>query len=1086
MTFVGVGGMTTITAGTHANDFHFISVDNKHWGRNILTTFRNITFSNIGALKAYEGKIKMDKCIFQRTRGYVYEAAIYIFNYNEGFRGNAEIDVQNTKIYGVQGLIYVRAHTVSVNVINCYMSQIFQISGAPVNAAVQLSGSHSQYGRFQLSVHNTVFKYFLKAIEVSYSQGNANPLTLVTIKNCSFVSNGPGYPYYARYFRYKGSALTAIGGLKITVNHSSFLSNQAQAGGAVYVEGSSVTFNFCMFSRNLATFSGGSIFVNTGEIKAFQCKFSKNTVNSSYSFYNVGTGDFQKGSGGAITLNSKGNGMFRKCYFLENSADVFGDSIFHSGNRLTLKNSLFESSASSEYMKQQKNEIIFSKSDAYLENVTIRHSSSSDVGRTMLFHNTCPSEGGKFSLMNAHKNVTIDCSAGWKVSQRSDYLFVAAYPDQGFKTIIVTCLPCPRNAYSLNAGSILFNVLWLYGHKISQITCHTCPFGSICRDGRIAAQDNFWGYADTAKGSVKFISCPSGYCCNKRQCVTYNSCSEGREGVLCGRCKMELSESVFTTACIKHALCKHTWFWFIALAAGPLYVLFFMYLKEIGAFVRVLILPKRFGKGRTSNTDENYVSFDNDERNMNDSSVDRMSDSESNQRRDLLRPLSLTNTRTTETVPESQSNLISGFIKILFFFYQTQALFKVSVRNEGFHKALELVKDILTGIFNFKVDGESSKIVWCPIKGLHPVGKSMLKATFVAYVVILVLLFKAFAVMVRKVKGLRQDIAASERRNKFELRLVNCSIQFILLGYNTLTVTLFSLVSCVNLFSSEDVLFIDGTITCYQWWQYVVFFVLGIFVIPFPMVILLAIKLLKQPRTSTKSVFSCLIFPLPYFLYWFVSSFLWKRRSSEQYQDNSTTANDDDSVLSQRPSQFVSSDVYNQEILLVLLGPFRKRNGLNKINSDAYNKLPWESIFIARRLILIGLYTLITNPVVRLYIMLAFTVVFFVHHALILPFSSRILNHAETCSLLFLTSLCAMNLLPAYVYVYSSTMTFIRIRQILKVFSVIESVILLGIPTIFVFGFEIIILVKVLFVVWKLIKLTLRCFRFFKLTLSNH
>ena len=118
---------------------------------------------------------------------------------------------------------------------------------------------------------------------------------------------------------------------------------------------------------------------------------------------------------------------------------------------------------------------------------------------------------------------------------------------------------------------------------------------------------------------------------------------------------------------------------------------------------------------------------------------------------------------------------------------------------------------------------------------------------------------------------------------------------------------------------------------------------------------------------------------------------------------------------------------YNLEILSVLLGPFRKRKGPNNVSSDAYDKLPWESIFIARRLILIGLHTLITNPVTRLYIMLAFTVVFLLHHTLILPFSSQMLNHAETCSLLFLTSLCAMNLLPAYVYVYLLTMTFIGI-----------------------------------------------------------
>ena len=915
------------------------------------------------------------------------------------------------------------------------------------------------------------------------------------IDNCSFFHNGPEDPHYGPWIAYRGSALTAFGGMTIVVNKSSFYNNQAQVGGAIHIEASSIILSDCIFHGNLATFAGGSLFVHNGIVKSFRCKFYKNVANGLYSEYTVGTQDSQKGSGGAIALNSdgkvnNGNAIFEKCYFCENSANFFGGSIFHRGTQLTIKNSLFDYLRSNEAeTKQPKNEMIYSKKNCYFENVTFRHSLSSTVERTMLFHNTETELGeqGYLSLINAKRNVTIDCSVGWKVSQRSDFNSVpASYPSWGFKTLIVTCLPCPRNTYSLSVGSISFNLYWHNGLKISQIDCHSCPFGSVCQSGRIAAQDNFWGYPDPMMRRIKFLSCPSHYCCTKSQCTTYNSCNKGREGVLCGRCQNELSESVFTTACVKPDLCKHRWFWFIVLATGPLYVLFFMYLKEIGAFLRALFLPKKFRHRRSLNID-NYASLGNEDKNGNDDDgVHSTSDTGSIERRNFLKPLLPTNTRTIKMVSESQSSLISGLIKILFFFYQTQALFKVSVTGEGFLYALELSKDIITSFFNLKVDGKSSKIVWCPIKGLHPAGRSLLKATFVAYVVTLVILLKAFAVMVRKFKGLCQDTAASEQRNKFELRLVNCSIQFILLGYNTLTVTLFSLVSGVNLFSSEKVLFIDGTITCYQWWQYVVFFVLGIFVIPFPVVILLAIKLLKRPHTSTKSVFSCLIFPLPYFLYWFVSSFLSKRRSSEQYQDNSTTANDDDSVLSQRPSQFVSSDAYNREILTVLLGPFRKRKGPNNVSSDAYDKLPWESIFIARRLILIGLYTLITNPVTRLYIMLAFTVVFLLQHALMLPFSSRLLNHAETCSLLFLTSLCAINLLPAYVYVYSSTMTFIGIRQILKVFNVIESVILLGIPAVFVFGFGIIILVKVLFLVWKLIKLTLRCFRFFKLTLSNH
>ena len=75
-------------------------------------------------------------------------------------------------------------------------------------------------------------------------------------------------------------------------------------------------------------------------------------------------------------------------------------------------------------------------------------------------------------------------------------------------------------------------------------------------------------------------------------------------------------------------------------------------------------------------------------------------------------------------------------------------------------------------------------------------------------------------------------------------------------------------------------------------------------------------------------------------------------------------------------------------------------------------------------------------------------VIFIVHHAIVLPLSSGILNHGETCSLFLPMCLCAMNLLPAKNYVYSLTMKFSELEPLLRVFSIIESIILLAVPAI--------------------------------------
>ena len=271
---------------------------------------------------------------------------------------------------------------------------------------------------------------------------------------------------------------------------------------------SSITLNGCLFVGNLATFSGVALFVNEGQAHTVKCKFYKNTVNSSYTAYRGTSEDFQKGSGGAIPLNSNGNVILEDCYFYKNSPDIFGETVFHSGNQLALSNALFETSAASEdETKQLETEIIFPLNNCRLENATFRHSSRSDVTRAILFHNTGTSKQEQLPLMNMKRNSTVNCSQGWKVTQRSDFLYVpCASSNRGFNTTMVTCLPCPRNTYNLRGGSISFSHIWKgHGFQIYQINCHPCPFGSRCHNDIIAPQDDFWG--KTTLGKMRSSSC---------------------------------------------------------------------------------------------------------------------------------------------------------------------------------------------------------------------------------------------------------------------------------------------------------------------------------------------------------------------------------------------------------------------------------------------------------------------------------------------------------------------------------------------------------------------------------------------------
>ena len=88
--------------------------------------------------------------------------------------------------------------------------------------------------------------------------------------------------------------------------------------------------------------------------------------------------------------------------------------------------------------------------------------------------------------------------------------------------------------------------------------CPNCPVGGVCKQNVIAAAPEYWGYKDKDKEqSFHMIRCPQDYCCSGTdQCVDIKSCNTGRIGTLCGSCKSDLTESLFSTTCVSADNCR--------------------------------------------------------------------------------------------------------------------------------------------------------------------------------------------------------------------------------------------------------------------------------------------------------------------------------------------------------------------------------------------------------------------------------------------------------------------------------------------------------------------------------------------------
>ena len=200
---------------------------------------------------------------------------------------------------------------------------------------------------------------------------------------------------------------------------------------------------------------------------------------------------------------------------------------------------------------------------------------------------------------------------------------------------------------------------------------------------------------------------------------------------------------------------------------------------------------------------------------------------------------------------------------------------------------------------------------------------------------------------------------------------------------------------------------------------------------------------------SAEKFLLSLLLPLPTIIYW-----LYVRITNQNNNESQVKMKDENRLK-------ISERV--EEMQDLLEGSFRHYHGT--VNDRKY-PLSWESIFISRRLILIFIKTFVTDALIRLYFMLFFMVSFTLHHIYIRPFISKFLNFIELISLCMLSLICALNILPAFIYM-NPMATSVYIQILADIFHQIETILMLVFPSVIGFIVAILTTVRVLqFLVW--------------------
>ena len=246
------------------------------------------------------------------------------------------------------------------------------------------------------------------------------------------------------------------------------------------------------------------------------------------------------------------------------------------------------------------------------------------------------------------------------------------------------------------------------------------------------------------------------------------------------------------------------------------------------------------------------------------------------------------------------------YLKITFYFYQAAELLLVGSVKNLLYK-IPFVYAVVAA-FNFKVRSITNG-VGCPFPGITAVTKEfLLSATVLITMAEVAILFCVHFVF--------NTIRQKERPSVLHYMAV--VLEILLLGYERLAETSLKLMHCVSI-GSEERLFFNGEIICWQWWQYILLAYIGIFVVPFVIVLYFGSSMLYKASISSKEFLGACIFPLPFLMYWLLRKLL-KRKGNTQEGSQS-----------------------NKDVLEVLHGPFRQPNGNDK------GTLYWESVLIGRR-----------------------------------------------------------------------------------------------------------------------------------------
>ncbi len=892
---------------------------------------------------------------------------------------------------------------------------------------------------------------------------------LATIINCQFLNNWAPFEAAALF-------LFTDPGSKIIIENNIFVNNTS--GGNLRDQSSKFQdikwgSQMCVYKL---TVINNALDISMGmTTPAFHGIFFNGTLTSQI-----------KGTAGAILIKA-GNMTVRNCSFIGNIATRYGGSIKSSRDAFVkIEDCYFENSATKHMVED--GEVIYSEGALELVNVKIKINVARSNASIIRHSGT---EDNLFI-----KSMYIECPINYHLTHANSSDNPYKFPVLGiskYRSAVYFCTEC-FNSYindfgfiNITFAEVMFKsgdltLSQMYEYSVSkEHICHKCPYGAKCKE-KLTAKIDFWG---VEKGKeVDFYRCPKTYCCISENCSTFNECSGNRTGILCGDCVDGYSEALFSSKCIPNITCKDAWLLSLTLVVGALYAIFLLTqndLKDqiingplgVESFIHMknqmvgLIRKKKEIKKATES--QEFEQKEKQQEQVQDDILitdldDEIDDIPTLDKDRPRRKSEWSDTTQSSDQPEDNNEKVEnvvqmktqhsntkfmspggGFLVQIFYYFQDATLLHIETSYVVTDSSLaSQIKTIVGGLFKFRLEIFYLANESCPFAGLDASLKLIFKVLFLPFVLALLSGIYAFSKssLFLKIRGKTKEELSVASYTFISRRASTGLMLALMFSFQKLAMTTLALLNCVSV-ADKKVLFMQGSVECYTFWQWIVIIYFIICIVPFPIHLALGPALLRHGIISLPEYLLACLFPLPFIITWMV-------RAPRQHKKNK-----------EKTCVLITPEA--QAVCGLVQGPFRVFH-----LPGIFQSLCWSGMLLGRRLMLIICYTFIEEELTRLLVMFFICTAVLLQHMHVLPYKNSRGNISGTLSAAALLIVCIVNLVRA-AFDSAEYLPDGPNEALMYAFDHIENAVLLWIP---LAGLGVILLVIVIRLLWLIVEVT--------------